>query len=1048
MSISLSKTLQGAFKERDFEGRVQIVCECLSRMSRHLPFESEALELSRDPDLVRFLILSSPYNWNSIQKILNALFFKLQHVSEFFVNVLHSIEFIMSIPEDKEKAKSHSSYFAIVAQLSPEIVENLGNIRLIAVEFCSKATTIVVQNGLMEGRKKEEGLYFDLTQLFLHILSHSNQEILIKKANVIFQDLQIYEKYFFTKNGFNDVAGLLQTAILGPSGGKSVMDRVRFKVSTLLRMQTGQKDKDVPSTKPERISAEKQKLELELGLASLKLTFSQNKPLEKLFLSRSLNVLINLQNFICIPHTNEVSDEFTKTCTQNKQIMELSKVLPCEETKIIPFLRAFLSLILVRTKGNIDFILKINSHFIEDFFDSIYKGLKSKHMSIHLAIWAIEFLMTKEPALVVSLIIRSNMLFKLLGNIHISKVHDFLATLLTPASFRMFNMSDEIYEKMWRYIKLSGLLTEALIKVTNPGEADLESKFDKAQLTSEIRECADEIKKCMVKMDRRNPYEKIIDANFFVGRENFNPFLSNEVFGIPNFIDFPPAFLQTHRRSSMLKRTSGSRSQNDLSDSMVLTKPLQKPRQKRPSFMQTSGFSKESVGPSSRSRPRESIGGSELPAQQWINCFLKGIEIMNTRGIERKGESVLGSDSSLDRHLSGTRSRGNRPGYSPSSRVTVPRPVMGLANQLFRAMGGGADGYLGQNTEFKPYPSYTLAPVNFSDNSSEFKRFFGPPDLRALIQAEGSAGLYARFLLTLVRDNLSHVSNRLGRNKGSDFLKLAFFSNLLENRNGLFFKVLYMFVVNTLEIAQKEKGLLDLQSVAQAAAAINCLLEFQTNNPMTRRGFPLLLAFIRENFNLLQDRLIKIIRLPNESQIKLSSGIVKEPFGELRTNLLRMFTLMSEVIFREPETHALFDLRLIQLAFISVFEHRNTATLAQLILRFFSAAFNSRCENFLIHVTLKLSLFNLVFDNFRAIYVNNTFIDNFQHSDVFFFISRFILLYKEHLFKEPRVFAVLIRDMEAVEAYRLLRDDPLFSSPFDVRPSSVVSTPKSAFRIH
>ena len=1037
--------LQIALKKTSFEERLQIVCECLDRLSQHLPFESEALELAKDSELCKYLMLASPYNWNSIQKILNALFFKLQYSTEFFVNFLTSSISILTIPEIKRQEKSPGGIFAFIAQYSQEVVENISNIHLIAVEFSGKAFMIVAQNFLAEEKDRSRGLLFDLAPFFHAALEHNVNDKIYRKTLQIFADIQIYEKYFFTRSGYEQLNEVIQHLTNSPTRHKSIVDRARFKVSTYLRLKSAQKE-ETKSKASEKYSSETQKLGLEIGLASLRLSLFNNEVLSKLFYTRSLNVLINLQNFICSPKLSNVSQDFEKVVSENPKFIELTKVLPCERSESSYYIRSFLSLQLIRTNYNIEFILKMNGHFIEDFFEAIYKGLKSNHMSIVIAIWAIEFFLIKDAALVCSLIARYNILFRILDHIQISKVFDFFVNLFTPAGHRMYNISEEVFEELWKYLRFSGLLFEILAKIANPAESELESKFSKVGLVSEIRKCAEDMKKLGTENTSVNPYSKIMKSFENSNIADFNPFFSNEVFGFDNIIDFPPKLVKRSSKSLLkTKLLSGSRSCESLADLQSQIQPLFKTKKEK-NLKDSQSISMEVpqgedltiASMRQKISTRKSYISQTLPSVHWIIAFLKSTHLIeqprtpklnnakiSLKSFETLTENLPTIPKKRMSKVSHSGSFGHKPILLNVGKFVPPQ------YSFFRPQKGSIDGYIGFNTQFKPYPYFALQPTNVAEYPSEFKKLITVYDLQTFSKSEPSMYIFSRLLLFLVKENLAHNSHNFKKTENLDLTKATVAYNLLDLKNGSIFKVLYFFVSNTLDVIYKEKQIFDSKTVLNCIEILNLVIEYKLKAPLAKVVFPGLFPFIKDHINLIQSRFQNIIRTSTGSSVTCSGGLVSEPFGELRMNLLRLFVNMVEFAMKEDEHISIVDLRLVQYCFISVFEHKNNSSIARLVFRIFEVAFEINNEILLIHLTVKLSLFNIVYDNFQSMYINNTFIGQYKYSDIFFFIKRFIILFKENLYRDITKFKILKNHLDALEAFKILKDDPLFYSPCD-----------------
>ena len=94
--------------------------------------------------------------------------------------------------------------------------------------------------------------------------------------------------------------------------------------------------------------------------------------------------------------------------------------------------RSFLIFILLDAEGNNEFLLNLNTNYIESLFDSIYEGAKKENINLVIIIYLIESFLRNSSLKTISLIFKYNFLFLFLKKIFNSKCFDFMLTFITP----------------------------------------------------------------------------------------------------------------------------------------------------------------------------------------------------------------------------------------------------------------------------------------------------------------------------------------------------------------------------------------------------------------------------------------------------------------------------------------------------------------------------------------------------------------------------------------------------------------------------------------
>ena len=94
--------------------------------------------------------------------------------------------------------------------------------------------------------------------------------------------------------------------------------------------------------------------------------------------------------------------------------------------------RAFLVFILLDAEGNNEFLLNINTNYIETLFENIYEGAKENQINLVIIIYLIESFLRSSCLKTISAIFKYNFLFLFLRKILNNKCFDFILTFITP----------------------------------------------------------------------------------------------------------------------------------------------------------------------------------------------------------------------------------------------------------------------------------------------------------------------------------------------------------------------------------------------------------------------------------------------------------------------------------------------------------------------------------------------------------------------------------------------------------------------------------------
>ena len=95
---------------------------------------------------------------------------------------------------------------------------------------------------------------------------------------------------------------------------------------------------------------------------------------------------------------------------------------------------------LLDAEGNNEFLLNLNSNYIETIFESIYEGAKRESINLVLIINLIESFIRSSCLKTISLLFKYNFLFFFLRKISNQKSLDFLLTFITP-NVRIFDFN-------------------------------------------------------------------------------------------------------------------------------------------------------------------------------------------------------------------------------------------------------------------------------------------------------------------------------------------------------------------------------------------------------------------------------------------------------------------------------------------------------------------------------------------------------------------------------------------------------------------------------
>lgn len=97
----------------------------------------------------------------------------------------------------------------------------------------------------------------------------------------------------------------------------------------------------------------------------------------------------------------------------------------------------------------------------------------------------------------------------------------------------------------------------------------------------------------------------------------------------------------------------------------------------------------------------------------------------------------------------------------------------------------------------------------------------------------------------------------------------------------------------------------------------------------------------------------------------------------------------------EEEYFEVFDIKVLQIIFLWIFEKKHNLQIAVLFLGFMEVLFEHKAEKFLIEITLKLDFFGIIQDVMSSIFVNEILINEHMHGDILVFIAKFMRLYSK-----------------------------------------------------
>ena len=105
------KTNQTQFKDQDEIEILRRIGQAMKLITDNLPFEETYPILAHDQFLVKYLVLSLPFNPEGVEKVINLLMYMLQDDPSFYRNLFVSVtEVVMLQPKNAQMSKDYEDY--------------------------------------------------------------------------------------------------------------------------------------------------------------------------------------------------------------------------------------------------------------------------------------------------------------------------------------------------------------------------------------------------------------------------------------------------------------------------------------------------------------------------------------------------------------------------------------------------------------------------------------------------------------------------------------------------------------------------------------------------------------------------------------------------------------------------------------------------------------------------------------------------------------------------------------------------------------------------
>lgn len=969
--------------------------------------------------MIFYIICSAPLTWKATDQVMNTLLYMLQKNKAFLQIVVSDIARLFklkagpsSINDDPFRENPFESVFdlQITDEFMKEIDPHLSKLKNLSLEYLYKAFKLIINFNENFAENRVDKIRCNIYQISDHLLSATKNKETLKNYLDIIKEIGYNQFFYKDYNQMAEVENLIEQYV-GKETDDSRLASFSHHSKDLSQVFDAEKEK-ADNIDNDELSQDV-KLYFEKILISGEYNMSKNEKISKFLVKNKENFNI-IKIFLTMPLVYEVSSTF-KTFCQSKELKtiddipnemtnnqkeeavsnlknknqstSISKLQESDRRNEFLYYRAYLTNMLLMTEDNHELLFNTKPDYIEQLIEAFYEGFKSGQSSLTIALYLFEHLLQKSNSITCGLLFKYNFIFLFLEHLHNPKCFDFLLNFITPGS-RIFGFKQELYSNILVYLKCSGFFQDIVDALINPESAKNNIKFDKFFSNSDLKEVFEKV----MQVDKENkPSESLykrITKDYFVAKSKFDSFLCNRVYNIDNRIDFPE---QESEQKFNIKGPSPKNNASKVHFNSKQSIEDIKPNDSKIKTSKAEQYRKTKLLSKSQMIKQEDVHYNLLYLDYYYHILTSVVDTSRKKIIRKKTTKVQTAYSNKSQ-VSLRSSRNdlrNAPTVQPPSKLV-----------LLPADKNAIDGYIGTTKIIDLYPCFNhnggiKNGLSIEDN----EKFFKSLDKKKFDDIEAQSYRYVTFLYELIKDIYSDnkiIANKLNTNNTKnyylwhcllDFKQCSLFKDLLQC---FLYKIDYVY-----HTPQPEKT-----SPIAAGKTVLLILKFIESHPLADKYDNTIKNIFKEHFYMFQEKFFKMYKfyndknnLVNHKPINFQFKVLKEPFGMIRKIFCDLFFNIFKMKWTEIEYFDVVDIKLLQICFAWVFDKRHNTYLASIILGCMNNLVQLRTEKFILEITVKLGLFDIVANFLQTIYINETFITSYDVKNTLFFVNEFTRIY-------------------------------------------------------
>ena len=1001
-----------------------------SRLLETLNSESQTLAILKDEALTFYLLISAYLQPQLATTALNTLLYRFQTTTSFLRNFALNVKKVFNLTNDPQQDNfsfdanpSEIFDFDASTELVKRIQPHLTNIKLLTMDYFFKLLKIVehFNRGMELGNQQR--IKIDLIQVTDSFIKGMSDKDIFRKYYDLLKEVD-YDNAFYDR--YSDVQKLEERLMKLMGQEHEFSCRNSFSNNSNVLSEAFDID---PNNNPKMLFDDDNhniKDFTESFLISSSLNIQKNEKFLKLFTYNN-ELFTTLKTFLTFPTVYPLSEKFLTYC--DSADIELVKDTPMEsnstnniESKVMGksslhlgskkdsiistfkkaskddiknkalYYRSFLVYSFFTTSGNHEYLMTIKPDYIDSLMESLYEGFKTCQTSLSISTFLLDYFLQKMPLKTLSLVLQYNFLFLFMEEVFRPKCFDFIINLISPSA-RIYGFEDSTLVNIWQYLKYSGFFQDLSDGMVNPDSVKNNIKFDKFFSNADLKNIYEHFSdNSYNNMHSEGIYLTII-TQFLRSKKEFDPFLSNILYGIDNAVDFPKSESLSNapkkKNPRRIKSKLGSKSLNSISSDLVEIKT------EDPSEEVQKNFAKKRLeGKKNSLMQKTKIGSQEI--QDYYYKVISNCNKIQLKKQAKKKKTRFMAVSSSRSNLSLKKSKSNI-NSQKQEKVTQPNKLHLVAADTI-----SLDGYEGSIRIINLYPCF----INTSSQRSTLilednEKFLKKMDLKKFNEIESSSYKYVSVLLFLLKDIYREhniLQNKLNNNGSKSFI---LWQAIFDFKNcGIFKDLLFTFIHKVDFIFNSSSP--DNTSPIAAAKCIVMMVNFATQHPFGEQYSVRIKHLLRENFYFLQNKFVKMFKHFNNKvangerkSINFQFKVVKDPLGVVRKSFIDVFFGIFEFNLTEIECFDSVDVKILQICFAWAFDKKHTTFLSKKILRMMRRLMELGIDKFTTEITLKLGFFDLIDNYLKTIFINDTLITTFDTSNTMLFIKEIVKIYIE-----------------------------------------------------